>query len=293
MYDFCFILIVFSFLFSDFYFFFFFFYYIIFFFFFFFFQAEDGIRDKLVTGVQTCALPIFALTFDPNRYKDEIERLAKEQTGRTLDIKGDIKMAFWPSLGADVAGVTLSERGSKEQFVAFDSAHASVKLMPLLRGEYIVDSVKLSGLKARIVKGKDGRYNFSDLLEADAKKPAAEPKKTAETKTKAPVVFDVGSIGIERSSIVYSDLQAGQEYALEDVKLKTGRIAQDAEGKLEFATVARRKAPPLEARLSLDGKYQLRGGTLSADVTAKLDDSTIKTKFTLAEPYEFEASIDK
>ena len=29
-------------------------------FFFFFFQAEDGIRDDLVTGVQTCALPILA-----------------------------------------------------------------------------------------------------------------------------------------------------------------------------------------------------------------------------------------
>src|SRR5215203_6945904 len=29
------------------------------FFFFFFFQAEDGIRDIGVTGVQTCALPIF------------------------------------------------------------------------------------------------------------------------------------------------------------------------------------------------------------------------------------------
>src|SRR3712207_8630921 len=28
--------------------------------FFFFFQAEDGIRDIGVTGVQTCALPIFA-----------------------------------------------------------------------------------------------------------------------------------------------------------------------------------------------------------------------------------------
>src|SRR5258708_32156895 len=28
----------------------------------FFFQAEDGIRDDLVTGVQTCALPIFPLT---------------------------------------------------------------------------------------------------------------------------------------------------------------------------------------------------------------------------------------
>src|SRR5688572_31552099 len=30
----------------------------LFFFFFFFFQAEDGIRDLTVTGVQTCALPI-------------------------------------------------------------------------------------------------------------------------------------------------------------------------------------------------------------------------------------------
>ena len=28
--------------------------------FFFFFQAEDGIRDHCVTGVQTCALPISA-----------------------------------------------------------------------------------------------------------------------------------------------------------------------------------------------------------------------------------------
>src|SRR2546425_8205978 len=32
------------------------------FFFFFFFQAEDGIRDKLVTGVQTCALPILSFS---------------------------------------------------------------------------------------------------------------------------------------------------------------------------------------------------------------------------------------
>src|SRR5256885_6246364 len=30
--------------------------------FFFFFQAEDGIRDYKVTGVQTCALPIFLWT---------------------------------------------------------------------------------------------------------------------------------------------------------------------------------------------------------------------------------------
>src|SRR2546427_4309055 len=39
--------------------------------FFFFFQAEDGIRDLTVTGVQTCALPIFV--------RDTRERLNMSQ----------------------------------------------------------------------------------------------------------------------------------------------------------------------------------------------------------------------
>ena len=30
---------------------------------FFFFQAEDGIRDRTVTGVRTCALPFFVFFF--------------------------------------------------------------------------------------------------------------------------------------------------------------------------------------------------------------------------------------
>src|SRR5260370_31798443 len=35
--------------------------YLYFYYFFFFFQAEDGIRDSSVTGVQTCALPIYVV----------------------------------------------------------------------------------------------------------------------------------------------------------------------------------------------------------------------------------------
>src|SRR5437762_11368595 len=37
----------------------------LYFFFFFFFQAEDGIRDTSVTGVQTCALPILGIKAFP------------------------------------------------------------------------------------------------------------------------------------------------------------------------------------------------------------------------------------
>src|SRR2546421_3149090 len=35
---------------------------------FFFFQAEDGIRDLIVTGVQTCALPIYLHGLDAGRH---------------------------------------------------------------------------------------------------------------------------------------------------------------------------------------------------------------------------------
>ena len=53
-------MIYFNYLFSFFFFsFFFFLFFVLFVSFFFFFQAEDGIRDIGVTGVQTCALPIY------------------------------------------------------------------------------------------------------------------------------------------------------------------------------------------------------------------------------------------
>src|SRR2546425_10295933 len=50
---------------------------------FFFFQAEDGIRDKLVTGVQTCALPIFPVDSVPVAVDGQIlERKAVQEPQR-------------------------------------------------------------------------------------------------------------------------------------------------------------------------------------------------------------------
>src|SRR5690349_25026163 len=46
---------------------------------FFFFQAEDGIRDLYVTGVQTCALPIFlsGVFFSATRFPAIIQPLVR------------------------------------------------------------------------------------------------------------------------------------------------------------------------------------------------------------------------
>src|SRR5438552_18499387 len=50
----------------------------------FFFQAEDGIRDDLVTGVQTCALPIYA----PAGHDADVLSAVDGEGGRRRDDAG-------------------------------------------------------------------------------------------------------------------------------------------------------------------------------------------------------------
>jgi len=226
---------------------------------------------------------VFAMTFNPNRYKGEIERLVKDRTGRTLSLRGDLQVALWPALGAKVNGVTLSERASADEFLSLDSAHASVALLPLLHGSVVVDGIRVSGLKARVIKEKDGRFNFSDLAEAQpsetgtgskdagaAKKPAekkAEERKEAGGKA---VAFDIGSVQVDRSAVTYIDKASGQELALSDLKLSTGRIAERADGKLELKAAAKGKNPDLDLRLNLGGNYKVDLPAKAFEI-AKLD----------------------
>jgi AsmA protein len=248
----------------------------------------------LLVGV--AAAVIFAMTFDPNRYKDDIQRIVKERTGRTLELKGPLELAFYPSLGAKVSGVALSERAADQQFLALDSAHASVALLPLIRGEMIVDRVRLGGLKAQVIKNKDGSFNFQDLIEQPGDKPAAKAPPKGEDAGRA-VKFDVAGVTIENAAVTYRDLNTGQQIALNDLKLETGRIAENAQGKLEFATSLKRNAPPLDAKLALNGSYTLKPDQVAFDFTAKLDDSTIKGSAGMSRAkvaaYDFNLNIDR
>jgi AsmA protein len=206
---------------------------------------------------------VFVLTFDPNRYKSEIEQAVKERTGRTLKLQGDLKVAVFPSLGADVAKVSLTERGSDQEFLSLDSAHASVAVLPLLRGEVIVDKVKVSGLKTRIVKDKNGKFNFDDLLQPKDGKPDEAKKKAPDPAKDGKVKFDLAGVSIDRSAVSYQDLATGRELEIQDLKLSTGRVAEKADGKLELAASVKGKNPALDVKLSLDANYQV-------DIPAKL-----------------------
>jgi len=277
------------------------------------------------------AAAILALTFDPNQYKDEVEKLVKERTGRTLKFHGDVKLAFWPSLGVSVGKVTLSRRASAYDFAALDSAHVSVGLMPLLRGQVAVDQVRIAGLRASVIRAKGGKFDFEDLMgAAGAKKPAA-PSAAGPSK----VQFDVAGIQIEGGTLAYKDEGTGQTLEIGHLALRTGRIAEDVPGKMSLGALVKGKNPLVDLKVALDSGYRLSPArqayaltglnlrvdgaaaefsrlelsitgevradvakeTVNADLTAKFDETTLKAKAAMANfdspHYSFDVDVDK
>src|SRR5437867_10535067 len=85
-----------------------------FFFFFFFFQAEDGIRDRTETGVQTCALPISA---DGTTVRVSVDSAGVQVSGdsRTAAISADGRFVVFESDATNL--VAGDSNGTTDIFV--------------------------------------------------------------------------------------------------------------------------------------------------------------------------------
>src|SRR5205823_9081700 len=94
----------------------------------FFFQAEDGIRDKLVTGVQTCALPI--LPRCPRRWEQQSKNL-KEKTMKNIILKSLSR------LHNDEAGQGLVEYALILALVAFAAVVAMQTLAKDINNAFV------------------------------------------------------------------------------------------------------------------------------------------------------------
>src|SRR5687767_6245060 len=131
----------------------------------FFFQAEDGIRDKLVTGVQTCALPIFSpcVTFNNHEGSTKGYQYSKEhqellhQIGFVPEYE-QIEVDYEPGTTREV---TLHD-GSRIILKKLEEDYdPSVAIQALQRLHRAVDSGQmLTGL----IHLRPEKKNFMDLL---------------------------------------------------------------------------------------------------------------------------------
>lgn len=191
-------------------------------------------------------LAYIVATFDPNQYKPQIVQAVKERTQRTLKLKGDIGLSFWPSIGAKIGKASLSERASDREFAAVEEVRVALKLMPLLSRQAVVDTVRVRGLRASIVKAKDGRTNVDDLAGPPPPKgtPAA---KDAGADFKA----DIAGIEITDAAVSYADAAAGTKYVLSKLNFKTGRLAPGIPASVELSVHVKSDTPKLDLPVAL------------------------------------------
>lgn len=236
-----------------------------------------------VVGIAVAGAAYVAATFDPNDYKTKIIQAVKDSKQRDLKLDGDIKLSFYPNIGASLSKVSMSEFKSTNEFAAIESARVSLAFMPLLSKQVVVNEVAVSGLKATLVMHKDGTTNIDDLLGAKDEK---EADKGGQAADKQQVKLDIASVNIEKTNFTYRDEGSGSQYAINDLNLKTGRIAPGMPSKIDLSVGVQANKPKLDITAQLKTaltfdldkqKYQLQGLSLQVDGSA-LDISSIKVK---------------
>ncbi|HEY9320658.1 AsmA protein [Achromobacter deleyi] len=191
--------------------------------------------------VAVVGLAIFLLTFDPNAYKYKLEELVQERYHRTLTIDGEIELSLFPRIGLSVQGVSLSEPNSSDTFASIESTRLAVAVWPLLSNSFVVDHVAISGFKARVVRDKDGQFNFSNLVggtpvimtapanPAEALVGAAQTAAQAITsgtlpQTRNNMQIDIAGLDLKDGEVQLQDAISGMAVAVTKINANTGRV---------------------------------------------------------------------
>ena len=201
-------------------------------------------------------IAIVAATFDPNKYKPEIAAAVKDKTGRTLAIEGSLGLSFFPSIGIAVGKTSLSEPNGSGIFARFDGAKVSLALLPLFSRQVVIDRVTLSGLTADLVKRKDGRTNFDDLLNAPGRAGAVEAQPKPAPQREA-MHLDIAGIDIRSSAIAWRDESSGNRFKASVAEFKTGRIASGVPGKLSLSAKIEGIKPRASLQIKFSSGYRL------------------------------------
>jgi AsmA protein len=172
-------------------------------------------------GLIVIGLVLVVVFVDPNDYRDDIEKLVEEKTGRELTLSGDLKLSVFPWIALESGPAALGDAPGfgPEPFVSIRDARVGVRLLPLLSGKVEVGNVRLDGARIRLITDENGRNNWADLGEGEGEEtPAPTESGTTEVPT-------VASLEISDAAVVMENRQEKSRREVRDFNLKTGRLA--------------------------------------------------------------------
>jgi AsmA protein len=187
------------------------------------------------------------LFVDPNKYRGDIERIVEQKTGRDLTLSGDLKLSVFPWIALETGAVSLGDAPGfgPEPFLALKQARVGVRLLPLLRGRVEISTVKLDGVRVRLITDAQGRHNWADL--------GAKSSSEESASTSSSVIPTIAGVEVDDAAITMEDRQAKTRRVIRDVKLKTGRFVSGEPFALTFACVLDQE-PASSIRITLQSK---------------------------------------
>lgn len=211
-----------------------------------------------VPVVLAATAAILVNTIDQQALLNKASAVVKEKQQRDLAFIGPVQLKWFPSIGADLNGVTLSEFQSTDQFLKADKVSISLALLPLLSSEIVVDAVQATGVSVNVVKNADGKFNFDDLSNAEKNAEVEESMEQAPAEGEQALNFSVDSIALENLNVNYVDQQSGLEASLNNFALQSGRIEQGVP--TDIALKGNVKANKPQADLNIDLNTRLEFG---------------------------------
>ena len=227
---------------------------------------------KVVVGFVLLLLAVVVIApmvIDPNDYREEIQTVVKEKTGRELSIKGQLSLSVFPWIGVGIEQVSLSNAsGFKgEYFAQIEQAEVKVKLLPLLSQHLEVSTVVLKGLQLNLAKNKAGVSNWADMVGTPESQTEAEStEKASDSSASAIGAIAVGGLQIIDASITWDDASKKERYQLMDLDLTTDALSLGQPMGLDLAFTVDSSNPKATMRLKLQGDVLINAALDKVDV---------------------------
>ena len=183
--------------------------------------------------IAACVLLGSALVFhnqDMAHYRDRIQQLMLDRTGRDLQIRGDIRAMLFPSVGLSLRDVWIANAAGFEadSFAQIEHARLRVDLLPLLGGDVVINRLEMRGASLNLQRDPEGRSNWADLMEQTSLVEARSDEDILqEIEAAAPVagLLSVGELYVVGGQVNWVDQQKDQHAELQNLSVKSGRIA--------------------------------------------------------------------
>ena len=230
-----------------------------------------GALVAILAALVVVAIIVLPLVIDPNDYKGEIAAEVAKHTGRTLTIEGDMSLSVFPWLGLDIGPAQLSNAaGFDVPYMArMKSVQVRVKLLPLLKKQLEVDTVRLNGLELNLARDKDGRTNWADLAGESAADTGKAAEEAGSEKTGDGLAgLAIGGIEVADARLTWDDRTTATRYEITDLAFTTGAIEPDRAFDLDLDFRVSAVQPAVEGRFHLKGSVLLAAGLRAVDVKA-------------------------